>query len=150
MKKLLVLAVVSTVAFAGYRLRGSSSEKGLVQDRVWIDHIPRGERDTINVFLLLTEEPVGVFQQTSMWKGNFEAFRYEANGGEVRILYPQSGDREKVTVRATRCNEGQMDYCLDVEGASRGVKRYYSRKGWEIESRDRADAVVHSIYSATP
>src|SRR4051794_34158664 len=105
MKKLLVLAVVSTVAVAGYRLRGgSTTDKSLAEDRVWIDHMPRGERDQINVFLLLTEHPVGVFQQTSAWKGSFEAFRYEANAGEVRILYPQTGDREKVKVRATKCN----------------------------------------------
>ncbi|MDB4959750.1 MAG: hypothetical protein JWO36_7319 [Myxococcales bacterium] len=148
MKKLLVLAVVSTVAFAGYRWNAASSaeDKGLAQDRVWIDHLPRGERDMINVFVLLTEHPIGAFQQTSAWKGGFEAFRYEANGGEVRAVYPQTGDREKFKVRATKCTENQMDYCLEIEGASRGVKRYYSRKGWEIDSRDRADAIVHGLY----
>jgi hypothetical protein len=153
MKKLLVLAIVSVVAVGGYKWRSSSPsspsntslDNKLAFDRVWIDHVPRGERDVINVFALLTDQPFGVFQATSAWKGNFEAFRYEANEGEVRILYPQSGEREKTKVRARTCNEGQMDYCLELEGASRGVKKYYSRKGWEIDSRDRIDAVVHSL-----
>jgi hypothetical protein len=151
MKKLLVLAVVSMVAVGGYKWRSSSSPKSeiadnkLAFDRVWIDHIPRGERDVINVFALITDQPFGLFQATSAWKGSFEAFRYEANEGEVRIVYPQTGEREKVKVRAKTCNEGQMDYCLELEGASRGVKRYYSRKGWEIDSRARVDAIVHSL-----
>jgi hypothetical protein len=45
-----------------------------------------------------------------------------------------------------------MDYCLELSGASRGVKRYYSRKGFEIgasasveDARALVDALVESI-----
>ena len=46
---------------------------------------------------------------------------------------------------------------MEIEGTSRGVKKYYSRKGWEIESvpsaKDlaaRADMIVHELSTDLP
>lgn len=146
MKKLLILAVISTCAFAGWRvLRGGGGQAaahdggGLVLDRIWIDHIPTHDRDQISVFAALTDEPIGVFQTASAWKGHYELFRHEASGGEIRILYPQDGHRERARASARKCGADGFDYCLELEGASRGVKRYYSRKGWEIDGAARLD-----------
>jgi hypothetical protein len=144
MKKLLVLAVVSTCAFAGWRvLRGdgdggsggatAAHDRKLVLDRIWIDHLPKHERDQISVFAAITDEPVGIFQTTSVWKGNFEMFRYEFHNQELRLLFPQDGEREQVKTKAHKCDADGFEYCLDLDGSSRGVKRYYSRKGWEID-----------------
>jgi len=106
MKKLLVLAVISTCAFAGWRvLRGGGGPGaaqdggGLVLDRIWIDHIPKHDRDQVSVFAAITDEPIGVFQTASAWKGHFELFRYEAHGDEIRIVYPQDNYRERVRTR---------------------------------------------------
>ncbi len=145
MKKLLVLAVISTCAFAGWRvLRGgddapAATHDNLVLDRIWIDHMPKDDRDQIHAFLAITDEPIGVFQKSSVWKGHFELFRYEAHGDEIRILYPQDRQRERVKARAGRCSRDGFDFCLELEGASRGVKRYYSRKGWELDGAARPD-----------
>jgi hypothetical protein len=105
----------------------------LALDRVWIDHMPRDERDTVSVFVAITEEPLGVFQTSSVWKGNFEMFRYQAKGNDLRIVYPQNNERETVKASARRCNDSGWDYCLELDGSTRGVKRYFSRKGWEID-----------------
>ena len=75
---------------------------------------------------------MGVFQAASRWKGEFELFRYEKHGDELRVVFPQTGTRDRVKARATECNRGGMDYCLELEGSSRGVKKYYSREGWDI------------------
>ena len=61
-------------------------------------------------------------------------FRYEQHGNELRMLFPQTGTRDRVKAKATECDRGGMDYCLELQGASHGVKRYYSREGWEIGS----------------
>ncbi|MEO8706187.1 MAG: hypothetical protein ABI867_39520 [Kofleriaceae bacterium] len=158
-KALLGLAVVSAVTYAAWNLRGSSSTTGepdtlaenVVLDRLWIDHMPRNDRDIIQVFVAITEQPFGIFQATSQWKGNFELFQYEASGGEIRIVYGQTGEREKVKARGTKCSEKGMDYCLQLDGATRGVKKYYSMEGWEIdhvatvdEIRTRVQALVES------
>lgn len=163
-KPLLILALLGTVSYGAYRMVGSSTESGtpvvqdgeqLVLDRIWIDHIPKNERDTIHVFAAISEEPFGVFQAASTWKGNYELFRYEANGSELRVVYPQNNDRETVKHKARRCSENQMDFCLELSGSSRGVKRYYSRKGWEIENvktvadlHERTDALLSSFAEA--
>lgn len=109
-----------------------------VLDRVWIDHIPRNDRDIINVFVAITEEPFGVFQAGSQWTGKFELFRYEVAGGQLRIHYPQTGEHDKVSTSARKCDVRGFDYCLDLGGASRGVKNYFSMEGWEIDARDPA------------
>ena len=36
-----------------------------------------------------------------------------------------------------------MDFCLELDGASRGAKRYYSREGWEIGQAHDIDSVKH-------
>ena len=146
MKKLVLLVVLGAAAASIWSWNRTAepldSADRLFADRVWLDHIPRNERDTINVFVAISEHSIGAFQATSAWRGAFEAFRYEASGGELRVLYPQTGDRERARVKARRCDEGQMDFCLEIDGASRGVKKYYSRKGWEIDSTATADEVA--------
>lgn len=143
MKKAILLVVVAVVAVSVWRWQSASrpGENRLVTDRIWIDHIPRNERDTIKVFAAVSEHSVGLFQSTSQWRGAYEAFRYEASGGEMRMVFPQSGDRETVRVKARRCSEGGMDFCLELDGASRGARRYYSREGWEIKGGDHGRAI---------
>ncbi|MBC7975790.1 MAG: hypothetical protein H7138_12500 [Myxococcales bacterium] len=150
MKKpvVLVLLVVAVVV-AGWRWqRGGEPDAqaaSLFADRIWIDHIPRNDRDTFQAFVAVTEHATGGFQAASAWRGSHELFRYEANGGELRVIYPQTGERETVHAKARRCNEKEMDFCLDLEGATRGVKRYYSRKGWEIDGGRSAAAALQQV-----
>jgi hypothetical protein len=151
MKKPLLLVIVVTVAVAsiwGWRRTGEPADAAknrLLTDRIWIDHIPKNDKDLIHVFAMVSEHAAGVFQATSQWRGSYEAFRYEANGADLRIVYPQTGDREAVRAKAKRCTEQRMDFCLEIEGASRGVKQYYSREGWEIKQGQDLDAVTHRI-----
>ena len=56
--------------------------------------------------------------------------------------------REKLTVDARPCRDNGMDFCLDVTGSSRGVKRYYSKKGWEIGRLEDALPTVEAAVSA--
>ena len=150
MKKIaLTLALIGTVSYGAYRLldrdepkpQAQDSEQ-LVLDRIWIDHMPKNDRDTIQFFAAISEEPFGIFQAASSWKGAYELFRYQANGNELRIVYPQTNDRETVKHKARRCNDNGMDYCLELDGGTRGVKRYYSRKGWEIDGATSVDDVT--------
>src|SRR5688572_19519635 len=120
MKKtaLVGVALVSAGAIALYSQRGGkdaepADSSDYTVDRIWIDHIPRSERDTIQIFLAITEQPFGVFQATSQWKGQFELFRYEKHGDELRVYYGQSGEREKIKAKSVKCDEKGFDYCLE-------------------------------------
>ena len=148
-KPVLVAVAAAVVVVSLWSWRRASAPvivgRALVTDRIWLDHIPRSERDTIQVFAAVSDHAVGVFQAMSQWRGEYEAFRYEASGGEMRLVFPQTGNRETVRVKARRCDEGGMDFCLELDGASRGAKRYYSRKGWEIDSPRNLDAIAHRL-----
>lgn len=153
MKKIVVVLALAGAAVGVWRWHRTdavveTSDAKLVADRIWLDHLPRNERETINVFLLLSEDSVGVYQAASMWKGTYEGFRFELGGEELRLVFPQTGEREKVRVKARRCKEQGMDYCLDLDGGSRGVRRYYSREGWEIGSLDAGRAKLEQIQAA--
>lgn len=143
MKKLvLAVLVLSTVAFVALRRGGDdatteSTDSKLVSvtDRIWIDHIPRNDRDVFHLFVAITEQPFGIFQATSQWKGQYELFQYEISGNEMRLVYGQDGSKDKVKATARECGDKGMDYCLELSGASRGVKKYYSMEDWVIDGR---------------
>ena len=149
-KALLGIVIVAAAGYAAWNLRGSDADEAQTDEatlvnRIWVDHIPKNDRDVFHIFVAITEDPLGIFQSTSQWKGEFELFRHETHGDEMRIHYPQTGERDKVTTKARRCNEKDWDYCLEMKGASRGVKKYYSMKGWEIDGADSVDDMQHRI-----
>jgi hypothetical protein len=149
-KRLIVLGVmvVGALAFAMWMSDdGGASEPGLVLDRLWIDQLPKAPKDTFNVFAAVSKEKIGVFQSGSQWKGSYEFFSHDAGDGALRILYLQTGDKEKVKTRAWRCKERGMDYCLELKGSSRGVKRYRSQVGWEIGESTRVEQLRGRIES---
>jgi len=150
MKKLVLLAILGSVAVASLWSSRPSREPAeaanrLLADRLWLDHLPRSDKDTVQIFAALSNGSLGVFQATSQWRGSHELFRYEASGSDLRVIYPQTGDREAVRATARRCTEKQMDFCLELEGASRGVKKYYSLEGWEIGQAHDLDAVRQRV-----
>jgi hypothetical protein len=150
----LVFVLVVGGLFAVLRWRNDApvaAAENLVTNRIWIDHLPRHDRDLVQVFAMITRNPFGIFEVRSAWTGTFEAFRYEMHGDEVRTVFPQKGDRETIKVHARRCHDKGMDFCLDISGASRGVKHYYSREGWELPPNAAADSVhelAQSVVSA--
>jgi len=153
MKKLmLAVALIGATGYGVYHWRAASSSAHgeLVENRLWIDHMPRNERDTIQVFLTLGDDSIGTFQQASAWKGAYEIFQYEAHGGELRVVYPHTGEKETLKAKATKCSNSGFDYCLDLAGGSRGVKRYYSMKDWEIGSLRELDSKIKALGTPSP
>ena len=140
MKKLLLLIVVIIVAYVAWRWwRGNAvatADRGqqLFYDRVWIDHIPTSQTDNVQLLAVVTEEPMGIFQKGSQWKGEYELFRHEPRGdGQLELYFPQSRDKQRVSYRAWKCNEAKFDYCLELTGG-RGARKYFSQRGWEVGS----------------
>jgi hypothetical protein len=141
---LLVLIGAMLLAWRAYRPtdRGES----LMFDRLWVDKLPKGETETIQIFAAVREESMGIFDARSVWKGQWELFHWEPRGdGQLDILYPQSASKQRVSYRAWKCNEQrQFDFCLEMSGG-KGVKKYYSQRGWEIGSVDGARALERKL-----
>ena len=62
MKKIFVLVAAVAIGVVVWARRPAhvTHDDQLVQDRLWIDHLPRGERDTVNVFAAITAQPIGM------------------------------------------------------------------------------------------
>jgi hypothetical protein len=158
-KKLIFIIILVLAAYLLWRWwnsdKAGTADRGgqLVYDRLWVDHLPKDDRDEINVFAAISDEPIGIFQATSMWRGSFELFRYENKGdGKIVITYPQTRDKERAAYRAKPCNEKGFDFCMELDGASRGVKRYFSQKGWELRSHSLPAAAreARGLFAAPP
>jgi hypothetical protein len=154
-KSLLIVGLVAVGVLALVMWRVGSNgvvlDPGLVFDRIWIDRLPSKPTDTGNGFAAITRQPLGIFQASSQYKGSYEIFTYKPNGDALQVVYPQTNEKEKVKVRAWKCKERDMDYCLEVSGSTRGVTRYRSRRGWEIDRAtppeqvlDRMEAIVRA------
>jgi hypothetical protein len=146
MKKLLAVGVVALVGFFALRSHPPADLK-LASDRFWIDHEPKGMHEQFRAFFFSGEYPIGQFAVRTMWKGSWEGFHYHVvpkNDGEMDMLFGDEPTRERVKLRATPCNENGFDYCLDVTGSSRGVKRYYSKKEWQGTD---AESVAQRVFS---
>jgi len=111
-------------------------------DRLWVDSFPENPRDDLELFVAITENPIGIFDKSSTWRGTWELFRHGAQGdGVIELLYPQTGKKERAKYHAWRCTEGGFDFCLDLKGSSHGVTHYHSLEGWEIGALATADAI---------
>jgi hypothetical protein len=155
MKKVIIILLIAIGVYLVWRWWNGRTEadaadrgKKIAFNRLWVDKLPQTETDVMEVFAAITDQPVGIFQSTSMWKGNFELFTYEDKGdGKMLVTYPQTKDRERISYRAWKCDEGRFTYCLDVTGASRGVKRYVSEKDWEIGAAGQLPARLSTALS---
>jgi hypothetical protein len=156
MKKILWIILLVVVAYLAWRWwRGPSdaatADRGqdLFYDRVWVDHLPTSQTDAFDIFAAVTEQPVGVFDHRSQWKGEWELFRYEPRGdGQLEVVFPSSKSKGRVSYRAWKCTEKKdFDFCLEMSGG-KGPKKYYSQRGWEIGTVDGARALEARL--ATP
>ena len=145
MNKLLVAAGVGALAYGGWQWQQSTVDRDRntveVYNRLWIDHIPTSERDAFQVFLVHTPEGIGGFAEETQWRGQIERFRFQAAPGEIRAVFPWTGDREVIKVEAKKCDATGFDYCLELTGSNHGVKKYYSRKQWARRGFDDIAAI---------
>jgi hypothetical protein len=149
MKKLIAVVVLVVAVYGVYRWQQAPTDgpkRNLVYNRMWIDHMPTSERDPFHLFGAFKPYSQGGFAVETRWHGEVERFRFEAEGDELRAVFPWKGDRETIRVRAYRCEENDMDFCLEMTGSKRGTQKYYSRTGWERGSVEDVDAFRASLF----
>jgi hypothetical protein len=134
MKKIalgMILLVGGAVAWR--MVRSDAADPKMVFDRFWVDHQPQGVEDKFQVFFMNSEFPFGRFVTRTAFLGQFEEFHYHVipkEDGVMDFLFGATREIQRVKYTARPCHEHGFDYCLDLAGTSRGVKRYYSKKEW--------------------
>ena len=123
-------------------MHADAPDPKLIFDRFWVDHMPQSAEEQFQPFWIRSEHPFGRFLVRNQWTGTFEDFHYHVlpkEPGALDLLFGRTHEIERVRYTARPCNENGFDYCLDISGTSRGVKRYYSKKDWgPMRSEDEA------------
>lgn len=157
MKKLLVAAGAAGLMVGGWKLahRHQVADGNLeVTDRVWIDHMPKHDRELLHVFIALThnghEDNVGFIQFGSRWHARFDGFRFEKTGNDLAVEFPQNSWRATWHTKVSRCSVGEFNLCLEIT-APRGTFHYFSREDWEIGNADAGRALAAKLlHDASP
>ena len=148
MKKLAIVMGLFLVAGLGWRqLRAThdAPDAKLLFDRFWVDHEPRQGDDKFQVMFVESEHPFGRFVKRTMWTGAFEEYHYHViprEPGVLDLLFGATREIQRVRYHARPCHEQGFDFCLELSGTSRGVKRYYSKKEWRVEKGETIDQAV--------
>jgi hypothetical protein len=129
-----LLGLAGAAGWAALR-GGERSDEALLLNRVWVDHLPSGGNDAVELFVAIDDDRMGAFQRASQYEGEWAIFRHEARGDSIlRLTFLQQGATHDVRYHAKACDESGWDYCLTLEGAPRGVTQYRSRRGWEVDA----------------
>lgn len=129
---------------AGYVIDRRSGPN--VINQVWIERMPRGERDLIAHLIAIEHDGhrVGSLGRASRWRVASDGFVWENQGDRVAARFPQNDCRLSVQVRAWKC-AGQapapFDLCLELKGEKR-VFRYYSRTDWVVQPHAQLDQQI--------
>lgn len=118
----------------------SASDLSPLSDRIWIDHIPKTERDQVDLFIILEEPTIGAFSRSSAYAGDWASFEWEYEKG-LRIEMLQSQTKHKIKAKVMKGEAcAPFDYCLRLKGTPRGSKRYGSMEDWVIGSNELPDS----------
>lgn len=159
MKNVLIAASAVGVMVGGWKLAHRQHvDDGDIQiaDRVWLDHMPKHDRDLVRAFVVLTRDHddrnVGFLQAGSRWHHQFDGFRFDRTGNDLAVEFPQNSWKATWHTKVSRCSVGKFTLCLEIT-APRGTFQYFSRDEWVIKSADAALAleakVLHDAPAAT-
>jgi hypothetical protein len=128
-------------------MHSDAPDPKLIFDRFWVDHMPKSGDEKFQPFFINSEIPFGRFVVRSQWLGQFEEFHYHViprEPGALDLLFGSTHEIQRVRYAARPCHENGFDFCLELSGTSRGVKRYYSRKDWgQAHSAEEGLARLH-------
>ena len=156
MKKILVAASAVGMVVGGWKLAHRhqvDDSKAQVTDRLWIDHMPKNDRDLLHVLIAVTrdahDENIGFLRFGSRWQAQFNGFRFEKKGDDLAVEFPQNSWRATWHTKVSRCSVGDFNLCLEIT-APRGTFHYFSRDDWEIGNADAGEALVTKLVHEAP
>jgi hypothetical protein len=134
---LLVLAVGAGAWWLSHR--EDSRTKRLV-NQIWIERLPRNERDMIWGGVLVEEgkDRIGAIVHGSQWRAHSDLLLWRLDGNLLHTRLLQDDRRFDFKARTWECAgkaPEPFELCLELERRGR-VLRFFSRKEWELGSQD--------------
>ena len=122
----LVLAACSSESRAPETRVAPTDAAKLLIDRNWIDHMPQTHTDRLHVFRFVPTMGCGVFQDRTLFKGEFELFVFRVHDSELDFVFPDNGDRVRSSFRIEKVDgPTPFDLKLTIDASPRGPRVYY-------------------------
>lgn len=153
--KLIALALVGACSFGVWKLGSallSDEAQGTEHavNQLWIDHMPRDDRDMITHFVAI-DHPQGKFGalgRSSQWRHMVDVFRWELNGNKLGLFFPQDRARGEVTIETWECAgeaPAPFELCMKMTNKQGRSWTFYSREEWEINPRGAAESLTDIV-----
>ncbi len=153
--KLIALALVGAGSFGVWKLgaallgdEAQGTEHAVNQ--LWIDHMPRDDRDMITHFVLL-DHPQGQFGEigrSSQWRHLIDVFKWQLRGAKLGLFFPQDRARGEVTVETWECAgeaPAPFELCMKLSNEQGPSFMFYSREDWEIRPGEASESLVDIV-----
>lgn len=112
--------------------------KQLLENRSWVDRLPKSRDEKLHVFRFTPSMGGGVYQDRTLFAGEFELFTYEQDGSRIRFNLWHTNDKKissfTIEQMAKPGPEG-VDLKLTISESPRGPKTYYSwRRATDLDA----------------
>jgi hypothetical protein len=143
MRRIAIVALLVLAACSSKREAAAVApeEAGrLLVNRNWLDLMPRDEHERLHVYRFTPAMGGGVFQDRTLYAGQFELFNFKTRGRELEMRLPHK-KQLVVTQFEIRHVKGHEPFDLELTLAHdpRGPRRYY---GFSDEGAAEADVGV--------
>lgn len=109
------------------RLSARDAEVALTE-RNWLDRWPETKQDRLHVYRFVPKMGGGVFQDRTIYKGEFELFQFEAGDGAIDFHFPETKERVSSAYLIERVTgHPPFDLRLVIADDPRGPGVYWGR-----------------------
>ena len=129
MRRTLLLLASVTACSSAHRTKQVSPDDAakLLIDRNWIDVMPQSPKDRLHVFRFVPSMGGGVFQDRTLYRGEFELFTFRAEPDAITFDFPETGEHVRTAYTIEEGVEGcePFDLRLTLAQSPRGPRVYY-------------------------
>ena len=135
------LAIASFIGTTGCRgpHGGSGTQvqppeaRQLQLDRNWLDRLPNTPQDRLRVFRFVPKMGGGVFQDRTLYAGQFELFHFDQDGRRIHFKLPHTDEDVTAPFAIYRLHlpeeDAPFELHLHIDDSPRGPSDYYSLRG---------------------
>jgi hypothetical protein len=113
----------------------------LLLDRNWVDRLPETAQDRLQVFRFVPSMGGGVFQDRTLYAGQFELFNFDHDGESIQFHLRHTGEERTTHYTIERLPAGDdspYDLHLTLSDSPRGAHDYYSIRGMHGAAQEKA------------
>lgn len=131
MRRILLVLIVLAACSSGHRTKQLAPDDAarLLIDRNWIDVMPQSPKDRLHVFRFVPSMGGGVFQDRTLYRGEFELFLFRAEPDAIAFTFPETSEQVRTAYTIEDVDgPAPFDLKLTIAHSPRGPSVYYGTR----------------------